>query len=208
MCGAKVEINHRFGRSLDILFCEEVGWILEVFDYDVEHCLGKFHSANVPCYNIGQSGSYGLDSFIDIEINQQNVLRNTVLSFLKYWEETSWQIERLQANTECVDEEYFGLDKATAPKYRLEFDPDELFVKQRDIIIKVAVIREEGSNGDREMAAALIKAGFNVWDVTMQDLLNGQVSLNDFKGVVFPGGFSYGGKFKFLTLKLKSKFRF
>ena len=55
----------------------------------------------------------------------------------------------------------------------------------------MAVIREEGSNGDREMVAALYMAGFRVWDVTMQDLCEGTVTLEQFRGVVFVGGFSY-----------------
>jgi phosphoribosylformylglycinamidine synthase len=57
----------------------------------------------------------------------------------------------------------------------------------------VAVIREEGSNGDREMASSLFSVGFEVWDVTMQDLLNKQVTADDFQGIIFPGGFSYAG---------------
>lgn len=55
------------------------------------------------------------------------------------------------------------------------------------------MIREEGSNGDREMSASLVQAGFEVWDVAMQDLLNDQLTLDQFKGVIFPGGFSYAG---------------
>jgi len=68
---------------------------------------------------------------------------------------------------------------------------------------RVAVIREEGSNGDREMAAALLIAGFEVWDVNMQDLKTGNASLNMFRGIVFVGGFSYAdvlGSAKGLTL--------
>jgi len=57
----------------------------------------------------------------------------------------------------------------------------------------VAVIREEGSNGDREMIASLYMAGFNVWDVTMEDIVTRKVNLDRFRGVVFPGGFSYAG---------------
>lgn len=57
----------------------------------------------------------------------------------------------------------------------------------------MAVIREEGSNGDREMAASLFQAGFEVWDVTMQDLLNKTVTVDYFRGIIFPGGFSYAG---------------
>ena len=55
----------------------------------------------------------------------------------------------------------------------------------------MAIIREEGSNGDREMTSAFFAAGFEPWDVTMSDLLNGQVTLDTFRGVVFVGGFSY-----------------
>ncbi|CAC5381850.1 PFAS [Mytilus coruscus] len=58
--------------------------------------------------------------------------------------------------------------------------------------IKVAVLREEGSNSDREMAALLHMAGFEVWDVNMQDMCSGKITLDQFRGVVFVGGFSYG----------------
>lgn len=59
--------------------------------------------------------------------------------------------------------------------------------------MKVAVIREEGTNGDREMSAALFMAGFEVWDITVQDLLNETIDIELFRGLIFPGGFSYGG---------------
>lgn len=58
-------------------------------------------------------------------------------------------------------------------------------------IPSVAIVREEGSNGDREMAAAFFRAGFRVWDVCMEDLLSGSVSLSQFQGLAFVGGFSY-----------------
>ncbi len=56
---------------------------------------------------------------------------------------------------------------------------------------RVAVVREEGSNGDREMAAAFHMAGFEVWDVNMVDLSTGRVTLDGFRGVAFVGGFSF-----------------
>ena len=48
--------------------------------------------------------------------------------------------------------------------------------------VRVAVIREEGSNGDREMAAAVWSGGMEPWDLTMSDLLNGRASLDSFQG--------------------------
>ena len=55
----------------------------------------------------------------------------------------------------------------------------------------MAVIREEGSNGDREMAAAVYAAGMEPWDITMSDLINGRAQLDSFRGIIFVGGFSY-----------------
>lgn len=66
----------------------------------------------------------------------------------------------------------------------------------------MAVIREEGTNGDREMVASLIQVGFEVWDVTMQDLLQNRTTLDSFKGIVFPGGFSYAGNLLFFLVFL------
>lgn len=55
----------------------------------------------------------------------------------------------------------------------------------------VAVLREEGSNSDREMSAAFMMAGFEVWDINMQDLCTGAITLDRFVGLAFVGGFSY-----------------
>lgn len=60
---------------------------------------------------------------------------------------------------------------------------------------RVAVIREEGSNGDREMVAAFHMAGFEVWDVNTHDLTSGVVKMDAFRGVAFVGGFSYADVF-------------
>jgi phosphoribosylformylglycinamidine synthase len=55
----------------------------------------------------------------------------------------------------------------------------------------VAIIRQEGSNGDREMIAAFLAAGLDVWDVTVSDMVSGRTTLDQFRGIVFVGGFSY-----------------
>lgn len=53
------------------------------------------------------------------------------------------------------------------------------------------MLREEGINGDREMIASLFMVGFEVADVTVTDLISESISLEQFRGVIFPGGFSY-----------------
>lgn len=53
--------------------------------------------------------------------------------------------------------------------------------------VRVAIIREEGSNGDREMAAAVYAAGMEPWDITMSDLIGGRAQLDSFRGIIFVG---------------------
>ncbi|MEW6715373.1 MAG: phosphoribosylformylglycinamidine synthase subunit PurQ, partial [Nitrospirota bacterium] len=77
--------------------------------------------------------------------------------------------------------------------YILSFEPAETpaSLLERVVKPKIAVIREEGSNSDREMSSAFYQAGFEVWDVTMTDLLEDKITLSDFRGIAFVGGFSY-----------------
>jgi phosphoribosylformylglycinamidine synthase len=56
----------------------------------------------------------------------------------------------------------------------------------------VAILREQGVNGEVEMAAAFTRAGFRAIDVHMTDIISGRLSLRDFRGLVACGGFSYG----------------
>lgn len=112
---------------------------------------------------------------------------------MRMWEETSYKLELQQTIKVCADSEFASLPIRRAPKYVLTFDPDREEKLAKEENIPVAVIREEGTNGDREMAAALVRVGFKVWDVTMQDLLTGVANLDRFRGVIFPGGFSYAG---------------
>ena len=99
----------------------------------------------------------------------------------------------LQADRDCARRERQSLKRRRAPRYALSFTPratapDRLTGVGRP---RVAILREEGSNGDREMASAFHLAGFETWDVTMSDLLSGSVQLSSFRGVAFVGGFSY-----------------
>ncbi|XP_074041369.1 phosphoribosylformylglycinamidine synthase [Leptinotarsa decemlineata] len=189
MCGMEINIQHRQGKPINILFSEEVGWVLEILEKDVAHCMNVFKNHNVPVFKIGKSVGYGIKSKIGITVNNA-CLESTVLPLMKMWEETNYKLELLQTIESCADSEFFSLSERKGPKYVLTFDPDEDTGIESGLF-SVAVIREEGTNGDREMAAAFVRAGFRVWDITMQDLITGATSLDSFRGVIFPGGFSY-----------------
>lgn len=147
----------------------------------------------MPVYKIGKSVGHGIDAKIAININHA-CIESTVRPLMRMWEETSYKLELQQTIKQCADSEFNSLATRSFPKYVLTFDPDEERVIKGLVPFRVAVLREEGTNGDREMAAALARVGFKVWDITMQDLINGDVTLDQFRGVIFPGGFSYAGK--------------
>jgi phosphoribosylformylglycinamidine synthase len=112
---------------------------------------------------------------------------------LEIWEETSHQLNKLQTREkEALAEKKNIYDMQTLP-YSVSFTPEDTSKSVLDskAKIKVAIVREEGSNGDREMTSAFYAAGFEPWDVTMSDLMSGTTTLEDFRGVVFVGGFSY-----------------
>jgi phosphoribosylformylglycinamidine synthase len=128
-----------------------------------------------------------------INIDGETVLSEDMRVLRGMWEETSYHLEKLQANPECAEEEREAVYDRPGPDYKLSFDPSDTPVNllESNAKPKVAIIREEGSNSDREMTSAFYQAGFDTWDVSMTDFLEGRVSLADFRGVAFVGGFSY-----------------
>ncbi|XP_041976671.1 phosphoribosylformylglycinamidine synthase isoform X2 [Aricia agestis] len=174
---------------LEALFNEELGIVLEVSPSDVTYILNEYTKQGVKAKVIGKTGKYGMNSEVVVKVNGKLVFESTLIKVFRMWEETSYQLECLQANSECVKQEWNGLEKRKGVKYNVTFDPSAAILKTKSV--RVAVLREEGINGDREMIASLMMANFEVFDVTMSDLQAKKITLDAFQGVVFPGGFSY-----------------
>ncbi|XP_021194118.3 phosphoribosylformylglycinamidine synthase [Helicoverpa armigera] len=175
--------------DIQALFNEELGIIVEVSRDNVLYVLNEYKKNGVNAKQIGTSGHYGMNSEVTIKVNGKKVLDTKLIDVYRMWEETSYQLECLQANSDCVRQEWQGLAKRKGVTYNVTFDPSAAVVKTKPI--RVAVLREEGTNGDREMIASLMMANFDVFDVTMSDLQNKKITLDAFQGLVFPGGFSY-----------------
>lgn len=188
--GIEVDLPANSGGPLAALFAEELGLLLEVAPEHEEEVASAYRSAGL---TVSAIGSVAADSSISIAVGGNPHISGTVSQLRDVWEETSFQMERLQAAAHTVDAEQTGLASRTAPQWRLpyipEWTPDSIL--QSTDKVRVAVIREEGSNGDREMAAAVYAAGMQPWDITMSDLLQGRATLETFQGIVFVGGFSY-----------------
>ncbi len=141
---------------------------------------------------IGHVG--GLGGKININCDGESVLSKPMVELRAIWETTSMELDKLQANQDCVQSEFdLNLTRINPPPYSLSFVPKKTSqnIIQSTSKPKVAILRERGSNGDKEMASAFFMAGFNVWDVTMSDLLNKKIMLDDFQGIAFVGGFSF-----------------
>lgn len=177
------------------LFSEELGLIIEYLPEKEDDIISVFKNYSVPYHIIGKTLSEKkiIVHFMTVDSVPITVIDEDMRKLRAIWEETSHQLDMLQANPECVLEEKNVIYDRTVPFYHLSFIPEqtpEVIIKKRSKPA-VAIIREEGSNGDREMTSAFYIAGFEPWDIMMTDLLTEKIDLSNFKGAVFVGGFSY-----------------
>lgn len=175
------------------LFNEEAGMVIEYRDEHSERIRRILREYKTGMQRIGET--HDEPGFL-IRRGRKQVFSCQLQEIRSWWEATSAKLEALQANERTVHEERIGqLQLSTPPAYELSFTPRAPAVHY-DRRPLVAVIREEGTNGDREMAAALYLGGCDLWDIAMSDLREGRVeSLDRFRGIVFPGGFSYADVF-------------
>ncbi len=188
-CGLDIDIAG-IDTALEQYFCEELGLVLEVRENLLEEVLEVLKSAGLPSTTIGRSTA---ERRVRLGCNGSTVLDEQMAVLRSWWEETSYQLERLQINPACADAEKSNIYERKGPVYQLSFKPEPApaaLLAHADKP-KVAILRDEGSNSDREMTSAFYLAGFEPWDVCMNDLLEGTITLDGFQGLAAVGGFSY-----------------
>jgi phosphoribosylformylglycinamidine synthase len=126
-------------------------------------------------------------------MGERAVYRKSLLALLRVWSEMTCEMQSRRDNPDCVREEYDQLLDEHDPglAFHLTYDPAQIF-HVGGTRPRMAILREQGVNGQVEMAAAFDRAGFAAVDVHMTDLLGGAVDLRDFAGLAACGGFSYG----------------
>ncbi|HFQ90585.1 MAG TPA: phosphoribosylformylglycinamidine synthase, partial [Desulfobulbus sp.] len=188
-CGLDLELEGG-DPALAALFSEELGLVLECRAGDLDRVRGVLDRASVEGVVLGRTTA---EPQVRIRYNGESVLDEDMRLLRQWWEETSYRIERLQMNAACADEEKENIFDRPGPAYRVPFSLQGLGPRRpaRDDRPRVAILRDEGSNSDREMSSAFFAAGFEPWDVCMTDLLEGRVSLEQFRGLAAVGGFSY-----------------
>lgn len=188
-CGIEIDLHTR-ADALAALFSEELGLVFEVQSQNLKTVRDIFERANVPIQTLGKTTA---SPEIRISVNRRSVLVAPMPALRDVWEATSFQLDRLQTNPACVAQEEASLATRTGPQYTAPFAPKPTppAVLSARCKPKVAIVREEGSNGDREMTSAFFAAGFEPWDLTTTDLFSGAITLDRFRGLAFVGGFSY-----------------
>ncbi len=188
-CGLDIDLASS-DSPLASLFSEELGLVVECGQDDLDVIAALLIASDIPYSVIGRSAAA---KQIRVRCNGELVLDEKMQTLRQWWEETSYQLERLQMNPICAEEEKENIADRKGPAYHLSFTPELtpahiLEAKEKP---KVAILRDEGSNSDREMTAAFYAAGFEPWDICMNDLLAGRITLDGFRGLAAVGGFSY-----------------
>ena len=196
-CGLEISLDGWGDASLRALFAEELGAVVQVASANREEFMTLLvrHGLAGIAHNVGHPVSK-----LGIKLKQggEVLYKWRWATLFEAWQETSHAMQRLRDNPLCADaERNWRLDDddpGISPK--LSFDPAEDVAAPPFVAAgarpRVAILREQGVNGEVEMAAAFDRAGFEAVDVHMSDLQSGRYQLADFRGFAACGGFSYG----------------
>lgn len=185
--------NH---AAIKILFNEELGAVIQIRQQDRDYVDAAFEAAGLTGA-VSRIGSPDFDNESVSFFGYGYFLEQTRADLQRAWQETSHAIQKLRDNPACADSEFalIGDNGRSALFADVKFDVNEdiaaPFVNS-GAKPKIAILREQGVNGQIEMAAAFTRAGFDAYDVHMSDLMAGRVRLADFKMLAACGGFSYG----------------
>ena len=192
------------------LFNEELGAVLQVRAEDADYVLKQFdkkeffvNKGGFSPRKIGKFASHYIGTInptsdrLVITVDDETLFDQPRADLQRAWQETSHAIQRLRDNPACADSEFalIGDNERSALFANVKFDVNEDIAApfiNSGAKPKIAILREQGVNGQIEMAAAFTRAGFDAYDVHMSDLMAGRVHLADFKMLAACGGFSYG----------------
>ena len=195
-CGMKVQLNSLGSNPHASLFTEELGSVIQITadelglastiaeEFGLSDC---FHVLGEPTKN----------EEIIISYKETELLSQSRSSLEMIWNSTSEAIQTLRDNAQAIEQEtalisdtkHIGL--ISNPTFDINEDISAPYIA-KGLRPKIAILREQGVNGQIEMAAAFDRAGFESVDVHMTDLISDRKQLSDYQAMVACGGFSYG----------------
>ena len=199
-CGLDIQLDSMLSDgdsdAVSVLFNEEIGGVIQIRCDDLDFVENAFEQAGLSnCLH--ELGKIHDEDLITISNNGMPLFSSARDTLQQAWSETSYHLQKLRDNPECAQEEFAAIkqDNDKGLNAKLNFDINENVAAPyiaTGVKPNIAVLREQGVNGQIEMAAAFDRAGFNAIDVHMSDILSGNLNLDEFKGLVACGGFSYG----------------
>jgi phosphoribosylformylglycinamidine synthase len=202
--GLNICLDELHGDTLRALFNEELGAVVQVRNRDVQHVLQLTTEAGLK--SVQKIATLNESGMIVVTRGGEELYMESGVTLQRIWSETTYQLQKLRDNPACAQQEFDRLLDVADPglHVKLTYDLNEIpapiraVLNPQSLILnpvsrpKIAILREQGVNGQIEMAAAFDRAGFATVDVHMSDIISGRVKLADFKGVAACGGFSYG----------------
>ncbi|RCH92659.1 hypothetical protein CU098_003960, partial [Rhizopus stolonifer] len=198
--GAEIELDSiaKEGDAVAALYNEELGAVVQIEAARYEEFANLMNNAGVPSsaiHKIGSVTEHDSKDNILFSLGGQVVYNASRIDLYRAWSKTSYLMQSARDNAICAQQEYDAVLDAADPglQYQLTFDPaEEPAVASKSDRPKVAILRDQGVNGQIEMAFSFHLAGFEAVDVHMTDIISGKVSLKGFVGIAACGGFSYG----------------
>ena len=184
------------GEARAALFNEELGAVLQVRSDQFDAVKNGFEAAGLSA-EFRRLGLLNRSGRLVVRAKGREIYSESGVTLQRAWSETTYHMQRLRDNPECAQQEFDRILDVADPGLhaRLTFDPAQDIAAPfiaKSVRPKIAILREQGVNGQIEMAAAFDRAGFESVDVHMTDIITGRIALAGFKGVVACGGFSYG----------------
>lgn len=178
---------------IKILFAENPGIVIQVNDKKEEEVKKILEDAGVGFVKIGNPSEER-----HILISKQGATYQFGIDYMRdVWYSSSYLLDRKQSLNGCAKARFenykmqpveFAFGKGFSGKFsQYGITPE----RRTPSGLRAAIIREKGTNGEREMAYALYLAGFDVKDVTMTDLISGRETLDDINLIVYCGGFAH-----------------
>jgi len=194
-CGLNVDVDAEDAAAIAALFSEEIGVVIQINRADV-------YKVEALAIEVGLTGCVHVvatprwDERIVVNTPKFELIDSRRGPLQQVWSHASHGVQRRRDDADCADQEFENIlsddpGLSASLSFNCDDDVSAPFIAS-GVRPRVAILREQGVNGQAEMAAAFDRAGFAAIDVHMSDLMAGDISLADFHGLAACGGFSYG----------------
>ncbi|MBF0614378.1 MAG: phosphoribosylformylglycinamidine synthase [Magnetococcales bacterium] len=188
--GLDITLDGLNANALAALFSEELGVVVQVRTIHGEGMRERLARLGIMAMRIGTPAQEG-DRIRFLRAGREQLGAERTY-FRRLWSETNWRMRALRDDAVSARQEFDGLLDVANPGLNVQVRFADPPMIHRGARPQVLILREQGINGQMEMAAAFHAAGFDAMDATMTDLVSGRIVLSRYRGLAACGGFSYG----------------